>query len=687
MNRVAVIVSVILLPSLALAAPAFAPGKYPLLDKKMLNHTRYFYEISARPFGLGVSTGYKDQDGLDAILAFLAQDETDDFEQATGIHPYSILSQYEGASGVGLRGGGAAPATAFRYMALKAEGAPEDVLAPARRDVERAIESILIAHTITGVPGVIARGIARLTSDEETGPRDIPVKQPVYVPLKDEEGNPLPEPKNNGVDRADNSGGALPEGMWFWQDSCSKDQLVGWVAAMVTLYDAAKDDPAVDQNLVLQLEEVARLIGASLRQTHEMDAVDGETYEYDLVIMDADGRPSQHWDLNPLSIDRALTLPPDYESLNIFNLVMALGIVKGLYHVSGDPEAEAFLYGELLGNRAYLDHLDPEKDMDYTYGGAYTNFSNVNMMLLALFLNLWTENDPAAAQPIRDYMESSWWDVPGLIQTAKNCKQPYYEALYLAMTDRGFDQARADETVDLLMAFQLEPYQGMHRNNCDDDEIAALQCLAIDGETILNIQHVGGKPSKGWGDYYVALTALDPAIRPTSTFDARSNPFKVNTTDGSDLSGPSMSLNPGGDLNTAYWLLRWMPNPGTGMYSHLARNHMPLPNGEEPEPIPDAQEVFPDVIEPDASQAQDDLPGAPDAPPVPDAVADEDVPGIIAPGDVVVNGDTATGGDNGGPVVKASGGCSAQGPSTTNPAIFLILLAPLALIAGRRQQA
>lgn len=660
----------LLVPAGATAAPAFAPGNDLELDRKMTNHTRYFYEIAARPFGLGIAGGYLDADALDTIRAFLAQDATDDFETATGVHPYTILRPYEGASGVGLRGGGAAPATAFRYMALKAEGAPADALAAARRDVERAIDAVLVAHAITGVPGVIARGIARLKSDEPTGPADIPVKAPNYVPMTDDQGNPLPEPKNNGVDRMDNSGGALPEGMWYWQDSCSKDQLVGWVMAMATLYDAAKGDPDIDQGKVAALQEVARRVGAGLRGKHPFQAVDGETYEYDLVIMDADGRPAQHWDLNPLSLDRTLNYPPGHPSLNVFNLVMALGIVKGLYHVSGDPEAEAFLYGELMGARGYLDHLAGGDDIDYTYGGAFTNFSNVNMTAIALFLNLWFEKDPEVLAPLRAYMETAWWDVPGLIQTARNAKQPYFEALYLAMTDRGFDADRAMRTAALLKAFELEPYLEQHRNNCDADEIAALQCVAIDGTTVLEIQHdLNGKPLMGWGDYYVATEALDPSIRPTSSFDGRSNPFKVNTKDGSDLAGPNGELNPGGDLNAAYWLLRWMPDPGAGMRSANARDHMPLPGQDVPERVEVAEPV-PDTTAPDAG---------------PEDVHEADEPGTDIPAfdaDAPVDSGTQA------PGVRAGGGCStggARAPSSAAPTVLIAILG-LGLIAGFRRR-
>ncbi len=677
--------AVLMLPSIAVAKPAFAPGTDPELDRKMLNHTRVLYQISARPFGIAVSGGYKDAAALQTIKDYLAQDATDDFETATGVHPYTLLSPYEGAAGIGLRGAGAAPATAFRYMALKAEGAPKAAVDAARRDVVRAINAVIVAHTITGVPRVLARGLARMKSEEATGPTDIPLSAPTYYPLADDQGVPQPQPKNNGVDRKDNSGGALPADTWFWEDSCSKDQMVGWVLAMATLYDAAKGDPDIDQGLVASLQTEAREIGAGLRETHPFSAMDGQTYDYDLVIMDADTRPTLHWDLNPLSVDANVNLPPDSQSLNRFNMVMAMGIVKALYHVSGDPDAETFLYGELLGNRNYLDHLASTSDVDYIYMDANTNFSNVNMIAMALFLNVWFEKDPVVLARTRDYMETQWWNVAGLIQTAKNCKQPFFHALYLAMTDKGFDASLATQTATLLKAYNLEPYVDEKRNNCDPDELAAFECTALDGTTILHLQKdASGQPLLGWGKNYVATEALDPSFRPTSNFDARSNPFQVNSQDGSTDSGLTGGLNPGGDLNAAYWLLRWLPDPGNGVVSGNARDHMAvpgtLPDAVEtvelvPEAIPETvPEATSDVVEPADTTSPDDV--------VRDAMGGDAVQADTAGIDTVSDAPTSDTRTSGG----GGGGCASGSSGTPLAASLLALSVLLALRASRRSR-
>lgn len=540
------------LPTIALkASPIFEPGKDPELDLRMEMHTRLFYELHAYPFGIGLTVA-RLAEGVSASLIrdWLHNGQGKSLKEFSGLHPYEVVGEYEGPAGIGLRGGGASPGTAFRYMALKAEGAPKEVLEAARSQVVRAIETLWVVHVITGIPYGVARGVMLLRPLNEGEP-PFPHPTPNIVPLFDDQGNPLPPgPKNNGTDRADNSGSVLPEGLWYWQDSCSKDQLVGWVLAMATLYDAVVDDPEVDRGVVKRLQDVACAIGAGLRQKYPFQALDGKVYLYDLVIMDADGRPTLHHDLNPLSVD-GVYLPPDSGALNIFNLVMALGIVKGLYHVCKDKESEAFLYDELIGRRGYLTYLsDTDKQIDYIYMGTKTNFSNVNMMAIALFLNLYFESDESIAEPIRDFMERKWWDPPGVAQAARRLKQPYFIALHEAMTKNGTDPALAEEAARLLKAFTLDPYVDEARINCDEQEIAQGVCVAIDGKTILTLQERGAHP--------IATEALDPSIRPPSNFDARSNPFLVN-------GGGSGGLNPGGDLHAAYWLLRYLQQRPKGV--------------------------------------------------------------------------------------------------------------------------
>ena len=322
--------------------------------------------------------------------------------------------------------------------------------------------------------------------------------------------------------------------------------------------------------------------------------------------------------------------------------------MKGLYHVSGDPEAESFLYEELLQNRGYLD-MGPEGDasataMDYVYNGADTNHSNVNMIAIALFLNIYFEKDPTVLGRLRTYMENSWWDVDDTPEYARWLKQPYFLALYEAMTANGTDEARTQETASLLKAFSLGPYIDEQRINCDEAELEAGACLAIDGETELTL-----KSLSSWGSNPVATEALDPSIRPPSNFNARSNPFEVN-------GGGGNGILPGGDLLSAYWLLRYLPTrpAGEGGMSPRARDHLWL--GEPPVVEEPGPEVAPD--------------GAPDV------VTEDTVESIdsVSVNDSSVQEDTASQVEE--DAKKSSGGCTVgtSNASTVSLLTFLLLL-------------
>jgi hypothetical protein len=154
-----------------------------------------------------------------------------------------------------------------------------------------------------------------------------------------------------------------------------------------------------------------------------------------------------------------------------------------------------------------------------------------------------------------------------------------------------------------------------------------------------------------WGDNPVANEALDPSIRPPSNFDARSNPFKVN-------GGGGQGLNPGGDLLSAYWLLRYLPvrEAGSAAQSPLARNHIWLgdpPFSPEPRVEPSAETDTNDVAEHFTGSEMSD--------------------------------ETITADATAGPQKKSSSkGCSAGPSGSVFPTFLLLLLVALALTATRR---
>jgi hypothetical protein len=640
----------------ASAEPILPEGKFPGLDAKMARQGKQFYRLNALPFGLSLNFHPKDAQAAKLIGDFLGQ-ESDDFEQVTGKHPYELAFSYGEHGDLGFFGGIAVAATAYEYRVRKRDGAPPELLAECRARVVRAAQSWHLFKVVTGGGGLVARGLQKLKS--QPGEPPMPIDASPTVPLFDEAGKPLPDPKDNGTWRDDNSGGVLPEGEWNWVDSASKDQTVGQIFAMAALYDAMKGDPDIDQALVEELEQDALLIGNMLMEKREISTwpkqISGKGL-YDLIIMDADGRPTYHHDLNPLSLEK-LYFSPEEGGYNVFNLFMALGVLKALHHISGDPEMEAFLYEDFLHERGYLEKAaqwpDDPKAIDYIYAGTMTNFDNPDMTGVALFLALYLENDPEVTQVLRRFLEIGWWQRDKENHTARNCKQPLWHALYLATTDQGADPKLAEELAALLEAFPLGPYWNDAVVNCDAQEMAAGECLAVDGKTVLKLST---KPKDGNA---MAAEALDPSIRPPSDFNARSNPFEVN-------GGGGLRLNPGGDLQAAYWIARYFEalGPDEVHLSPFARVHMPV--GGWPVPSDD----------PGSADAGDATAGD---------VAGGD--GTVGPEAVLPGPDLAAADGNGSPDPSAgepgSNGCGA-GPARSGAPAAGMLLALLAVLVGGR---
>lgn len=559
--------------------PIFGTGAETELDAHMRRHERQFYQFNALPFGLSLDANARDADAKALIEAFLAQDESNDVSGVTGSHPFELLSGYGEYHDLGQFGGVPLAGLCFEYRTLKREGALPDVLGPVRDRLVRAARSWHVFHRVTG-GGIVARGIRRVVPEIDGDP-PVPGGVPELIPLADEAGLPLPQPKDNGTWRADLSEGELPEGTWIWVDSCSKDQLLGQVFAMTVLYDTLVDDPDIDPEILGNLQEDAREIAGMLMAKRDVAGLEGATGigSYDLIIMDADGRPTFWHDLNPLSFEK-MYLPEASSTFNVFNLFMALGIVKGLYHVTGDPDIEEYLYVDLLAERDFQDMVlraRSEDGLDYIWVGSQTNFDNPDMTALALWLNLYLETDTEVDDAVRAFLEEGWWKREGESHSADRGKQPLWNAIYMTLTDRGVDPGLVQQTRDLLLAFELGPYWNEPRMNCDEDELAAGECLAVDGKTILTIAGttINGAP--------VAMEALDPSIRPTSNYDARSNPYRVNG------GGNGLRLNPGGDLVTSYWIGRYMQanGPGTANRSPVARVHVPI-GGTIADPTPEA---------------------------------------------------------------------------------------------------
>lgn len=506
-------------------------GFDPALDAKTRRLDRQFRAFNA--FGTGVnadlSVGLENEEAREQIRTFIWESDLWDFEEYSGESPTTVIDSWHKVAGA--YAGVSMAADAYRYLTLLNEGGDCDELERAREFIRSDLDALHLAQAITGVEGVVARGFARLTepgSNYET------------TPLFDEDGSPLPAEKTNGTWRADNSG-EYPE--YIWEDSCSRDMLIGWVLGLGALWEAIRDDESFDDSLRERARGDALALARSLMTVQDSG--------YDLEVRDADGRMTYHGIMHPESVDRVYV--PGVR--NGFNAVMSLGIVATLAYVTEDPEVETYLYEDLIDQRGFLRLINDDMvGLDLGHG---SNHSGYNMAFEGGWLSMRYLRDSdaraEAARSVRDAM----YDRGGDRQPVE-MKQTFFDLAYtVAVTGEsvfGAPTGAVDEDaltrgMETLQEWDDAPYYDRPAENCDEVEIEARDCAAIDGSQIDVLGNVGRN-----GD----LVARDPIpmrIRGSSNYWWRSNPYKI------DQGGQGGSLLPGSDYRWMYWSARWLQRP------------------------------------------------------------------------------------------------------------------------------
>ncbi len=502
------------------------------LEKLAWQYDRQFHLLTAFTTGVNqdMTLAATETESREAIRAFLQETDSWDFEGETGLVQTDVVTSWHKVAG--LYGGVGIAADAYRYGVLRDQGYDPDEVARARQFLLRALDGLHLATAITGVPGVIARGFIRT---------DVPGdgQHETVVPLFDEDGNPLPEVKNNGAWRADNSGGLYPN--TIWEDSCSRDQYIGWVAAAGAAWEVIKDDPTIPQEVKDRLQADARDLGHALMVVRENG--------YDLELPDADGRTTLHGYMNEQCIDSNVYIPG---LRNGFHAAMALGSVATWAYVSEDPELHSYLYDELLEKRE-LDRM-PFEDLGPVNTGVGTNFSNFNMAFQGLWLALRYIDSPTAQSRLRQGLDKKLYDNGGERQPREQ-KQSLYDFVYaagmagssaFAPMDRSLIDATAlANGLETLNAFPQPPFWAYEVTNCDEAELASKVCEADNG---MALDVIG---ENGWKGTLVCQQVIPMAIRPASNYYWRSDPYRPNG--GGDGSG----MMPGVDFRYAYWLGRW----------------------------------------------------------------------------------------------------------------------------------
>lgn len=460
---------------------------------------------------------------------FLQNDTSWDFEAFAMMSVPSVLPGGWQQSSGAYSGPGAA-ADAFRYGTLRDQGADCALVDQARQHVLAALEGLHMATAITGVPGVIARGLARA---DLPGDGAAPT-----TPLFDGMGNPLPEEKTNGTWRADNSGGQYPN--YIWVDSCSRDMLVGWAIGYAGVWEVIRLDPAFPDDVKKRLQADAAAVARSLMKVGDKG--------YDLEIHDADGRITTFGYLNENAIDTSYLKGAH----NGFLALMSVGIVGALGYVAEQPDIDAYVYDELIGARQ-LDAMARDNLIAVDLG-TMSNYSNYNMAFDAGWLAHRYLCQEAPRDVVRTAIETSLYARPGRDRQPAEQKMTMYDFTYVsahagATADKplgAVDEAAVTRGLETLKEFPDAPFWEAGVANCDDAEIAANLCTANDGTTLHLLGYVGRN------DTLVSQEPVPMRTRPPSNYYWRTDPYLVNG------GGDGTRLLPANDLRFTYWMGRWV---------------------------------------------------------------------------------------------------------------------------------
>lgn len=507
------------------------PGHDAALERSARGFDRSFHTFHTWATGLNadlvVALDAPEERAL--VEAFLAEDDGFDFEAARGRPVDRVITSWQKSAG--LYAGVGIAADAFRYAVLRDQGYACEEVELARGHLLRDLDALHLASEITGVPGVIARSTARA---------DLPGDGPSVelVPLFDASGRPLPEEKNNGTWRADNSG-KHPD--YVWEDSCSRDMLVGWAMAYGAAAEVIRGDDSFPAELGDRLARDAAELLRALATKREAG--------YDLEIPDADGRTTFHGYLNENAFERGYI--PGIS--NGFYAGMAVGITSAFAFAARDPELTRYVEEELVGTRDLPGIAG--RDLLEVNLGYISNFSNYNMAFTGLWLASRYVESATGRGKLRVALDRSLYDVRDSERQPSEMKQSFFDFIFAAgmaesrpglPAQEPFDQAAVGRGLETLRELGTAPYWETAVMNCDEAEISSGTCTLVDG-TVVRIPE-----ERGRGDIVVAEEPVPMRVRPRSNYHWRSNPYSVNG------GGDGSRLLPAVDYRVAYWLGRFV---------------------------------------------------------------------------------------------------------------------------------
>lgn len=514
------------------------PGYDADLAAKARRHDRVWRAFNAAAMGVNTDVAVAAPEDRATVEAFAASDGWD-LGASAGKEALSLITRQDKVAG--LYAGVGIAADAFRYAVLRDQGQDAEEIALARAHLLAGLEGLHRAVAITGVTGVIARGYAR---------KDLPGSEGIQtVPLFDEDGQPLPPEKNNGTWREPGAPGFTD---YVWEDSISRDQMLGWVTAFAAAWEAIRDDEAVPADVKDRLREDALHIGRELMVVRASG--------YDLEIPDADGRTTLHGYLHESNVEGVYLGQP----LNGFHALMALGFASAWVYVTDDPDLKAWLLDDLVGKRKL--HELVKSYVVLAWAGNKTNYSNTNMAFGSMWLAQRYLDHAGAQTTLREALVTSMYAIPGEPDQPETLGQSYYDFIYVAgmagqragvPLNGVVDAAAMGRGLDTLRAFPQAPYWNEGVVNCpaavcscEEPAVASSACTGLDGTQLTVLGCVGRSCD------LICDEPVPMGIRPPSNYHWRSNPFRPNG------EGDGTTLLPGVDFRIAYWSARAVRRQG-----------------------------------------------------------------------------------------------------------------------------
>lgn len=464
-----------------------------------------------------------------------------------------ILTSFGAFGDTGAFGGVAAVGDLLRYAVLRDQGYPKAMVEEARARAIHCLEFIDIANSISGVPGVMVRGLRR---------KDHP---PAWSSVPFDPNQPRDQKK--GEWREDGTADQRYFAEWGWMDDASKDQMDGWIFAMGVAWDVIAEDPTIPEYYRAQMKKHAGNFARRLMEPAP------EVGGADMMFRDADGKLTMHCDFHPnvMNFGGCWSAGLSPTPLLPFNAVMGLGAIRVMYHISGDEDIRDYYYQELIGKRRWHEFIRdsalPITDMNYA-----TNYSNVDMVFMAFYNALRYETDPQVLAVLQQGLERLW-------DNGKNHRQPqdinqsFFDFMYAGLRAGGNVPGEVAGGIDTLKQWPYPPLLwAAPVFNCDDAELLQGWCLAVDGVTRLELPYLhhpdlyqyylrdgSGNIIKpmglGHNGTIVAESVVPRRLRSPSNYDWRSDPFEPDQ--GGRGSNP-YEIEATGDIIPAYWLGRFL---------------------------------------------------------------------------------------------------------------------------------